>query len=605
MMRTDSLSFMLLVALPVSSSGVTLDNFDPLPRQDLNSETQVATGNLNVFNTENRNERRPLGKDGLLTKPSYPMPTAASTVEVSVLSRHIYVRDVQGLALPGLGGIGDKDPQDMCGMISFSVSKDISSSVSASVSGNDASVLSATLQALSSSSSVAVRSARDAGILEGRNQASGSVRSTIDAPTASASSTVGDSNNGLGGGADGVTKGLNLNAGKLAGIVVAVFFASSISSILATIFILRYRRQRAGVTHTTLDSPIRSIRHTSQPIFGNLRGNNALSSKHAATATTGHRELPKEFTQKQGMILPTKNYPAISSADRLQFAFSVSPGSISNQIYPISPLSDQPSDNSGRDGSPGFEISGVPPIKLSLAKNPVDGGAQRAHVVQLGARETTLHHVLLNARTGQTSPLNDKPGPRTAAGEEPDEQETTNRIEGGTAVLMPTAKTSAFSTPVVPLRFSSLNAYKSPPTQNFIGSHWDDEAFISAMDDGTTGHDRQFFQNPLENRFPVKPSYAYLTDLQTGTADQQPVSRFSVSPTPLTSIENSASSSPPVPHYHIQQLEQPEISPLRPAPPSPSQLQSPIPRRPKLAAIVASMETATRRTPKDPTPTPF
>jgi hypothetical protein len=410
---------------------------------------------------------------------------------------------------------------------------------------------------------------------------------------------------------------------RLASIVIAVFFASSILSILATVFILQYRRHLASISHKMLDSAIGSKRQMPRPMSGNMRGN-LPSSKYPANVAAGRSELTKEFTPKlqQGMALPTKNHLGISSTDWPAFVSPVSPASIDNQVCAVSPPSDRPIDNSGRDdllrAGPGlygsetytsskFQTTNVPPNEIPLEGYPALHKLQRAHIAGMGTREPTLHNLLFHERIGNAFTSNDIPEPRTGADEELSTREVTNRREGGTAALTPAAKTNAFSAPVIPLRFSSLNAYKSPPSQNSIGSHWDNEAFIAAMDDGTAASGHPFFWNQPRYQSPPQPTYVSrdLTDPNPGIADEQPVSRFSVSTAPLSSIESSSSSPPPVPRHRPQQLEHLEISGLRPAPSSPSQLQSPVPRRPNLAAIVASMEPSTRRALNNSTPTAF
>lgn len=245
-----------------------------------------------------------------------------------------------------------------------------------------------------------------------------------------------------------VSSDLNLNTGQLAGIVLGVFLISSFSSILATLYILWYRRQRAVVTHGTLDSPSEAKRQMCWPTFGKLRGD-TISPKRTANATTGQRQFPNEFLHKLRQGMSPQNHQKLP-VNEIPFVSPVSPGSTSDQTYPVSPLSDKQRDNPGRDRSLGLglglfrnntqrgsisETSDVPPIKFMLAKNATQYGAQQIQVIRVGGQETTSHRLLSNVRTTKTFFWHDKASDSAASREEADMRDSVNRNgEGGSGI---------------------------------------------------------------------------------------------------------------------------------------------------------------------------
>lgn len=407
-------------------------------------------------------------------------------------------------------------------------------------------------------------------------------------------------------------RGLNLDVRQLAGIIIGVFLSSSLLSILATLLLLRYRRQRTSTAKNTFNSSLKSTWPRPQPTLTNFWAN-ILPFKHTGIGRAGHRQIPEQLSPAftPGVVSPpSKHRRAMSSVDVPPFVSLISPGSPSDQPYPVSPPPDQPVHDPGERGhqrhgsqinkgtSVGFQQKGAP-TKLPHQKDPVQHISQQA---QKRDDENTIHQPQLGVRMS----------PNLSTGER-----SSNRIKGK-APLSPIAITNHSFPPIVPLRFSSLNAYSGTQAPNpIIGSPLHGEGyevssslFPAGPESATRSHpfsprDLLFPSLPLEPRPRGFQSPAAATPNNTDqrTQLQQPTSRFSMSPTPHSSVEYSLSisSSPPASHYGLQhQQEQPEmIIPLRPAPSSPSQLQlqSPVPRRPNIAANIVSLEPTSPRTP--------
>ncbi|KAI8630952.1 hypothetical protein F5Y19DRAFT_474072 [Xylariaceae sp. FL1651] len=477
---------------------------------------------------------------------------------------------------------------------------DAASSQAASISSSASSILA---MVTSANNVASIQASASSAVEAAKSSASESAQSAINAARSSASAAVGDTSH--------TSQILDLNAGQLAGIIVAIILASSLLSALATSFILRYRRQRAAVALNTLESPVGSIRKVSRPTFRNFR-NKLASTDCVAPMTAGHRKISQGFPtgSKQKIQSPTENPLATTSTNRPSFASPDSPHSTSDQIYPVSPLSDVRPDSSGLAISPEFGLgfntdqtqtfsqyvtSEVPPIKFSLARKHDGVGSQRLQVVRVGSPGAGT---LSDGGLGKAQLSSNISDAVIVPGIQLNARKTTNDFEGTPVVLTPSANLSASSPPIVPLRFSSLNAYKSPLTQNPVNLHPDDEVSFPYMSDMATGRGHPISYNHISSQPDVISQN--LTRFQPGAQDQLPVSRFSVSPIPPSSSEHSALSSSPTPQNYLPLQEQPQISPLRPAPPNPSQLQSPVPMRPNIAANVASMDSSIPRTPNDP-----
>lgn len=290
------------------------------------------------------------------------------------------------------------------------------------------------------------------------------------------------------------------------------------------------------------------------------------------------------------------------SANRIPFASPISPSSNSDQIFPVSPLSDQPPDSSGRDSSPSLrlglygnrtqmssesEASDVTPIGLSPTRPSIQNRSQQIPIMRVGGQETNPDRLVSNMWATQTFLSNERSINSTDLHERPDMRDATDRMEAGMAAIAPIMDRRSLSQPIIPLRFSSLNAQKGHPIRNSISFNGNDGTFFLSTDEESADRDPEFSQDQSGLRSPSHSSIVSqdLTQFDPGGPVLQPTSRFSMSPAPPSSLGYSASSSSPVP-----QPEYPEINPLRPAPPSPPQLQSPVPRRLNAIATLASLE---------------
>ncbi|KAI0112043.1 hypothetical protein GGR51DRAFT_53767 [Nemania sp. FL0031] len=579
MITIKPLSLMLSVALPVFGSGNPFGNFDAF--RDLDPKSHAASQNIDIYDKANKVGERPIiEKRTLLTR--YPSPSAASVLTL-----------VKPKALLDRQGPVPFTPSDACDLpvllppctdlissrVSTQVSSSVSAAISSSVSISDASVLTSITNSFSSSLLAARQAGHDEGFREGQRRASEIAQSMINSSRASSSPTVEDAScatetSSCGAGdSNRVSHGLNLNAGQLAGIIVAVFFISSLSSILATMFILWYRRKRAASTDKTFPSRVEAHTRTPRPVFEKLR-NNIFPSALSRTASGGHRNLPKGPLPQ----LPPQTHKAKLSADRASFALPIGTNITRDRNHPISPLSYHPPDHFVRQSSPSLELglygdrtqiasrseaSGTPPIKLSLSRDATQNGPRRIQVVRMGVEGNAPHGPLPSDMRGSS-----------------------DIVREGTSSSAPMTTMSAFLPPIVPLRFSSLNAYKGLPIQRPSGSGGNDGTFLLSTDDESPNRHPKFLQDQTGLQSPSHSSEISqdLTQFDPRGPSQQPTSRLSMSSTRL-SLGYSASSASPIPQYH-QHQEHPEISPLRPAPSSPLQLQAPTPRRPNIAANV-------------------
>ena len=323
---------------------------------------------------------------------------------------------------------------------------------------------------------------------------------------------------------------------------------------------LRYRRQGAGIP-SSLDPSGEAKRQWPWQSFGKSGGDANLTRRPTNTRFGRHQS---------GNRFLSKLRPEISHLTHLKspvnenlFPSPLGPGSISDQIFPVSPLSEEQIDASVREHSPslrlaifghnsqrnsGSEILDAAPIKYTLSRNTTQSGTRQMQLVRVGSQGTDPRYPP-NIRTRNTFPSSSR-------------------------------TRSLSSPPIIPLRFSSLNAYTAPPLKDPGNYHGGDGTFLFLTDDESTepapGPSRD------EARSESSQSSIIGQDLTQfdpgGGVGQQPVSRFSVSSVP-GSLDYSVSSDSP-----MEQPDQPEVSPLRPAPPSPSQLQAPVPRRLHLAS---------------------
>ncbi|KAI0974883.1 hypothetical protein F4678DRAFT_354136 [Xylaria arbuscula] len=577
MLRAKRLLFILLMALPTTSYCATVDNLDSYP--DLSLKSHSAIRKANAYNEIKRaDEKQLLEEDAGLTSSLTSLSTSESTHEFLTLVRNNRVRDEQKPDLPESSC--ERDP--LCNdVISSRALAEVSSSVSVMIPSARESVQHA-INAVKASASSVVESVlstvgNNPSAIMRTSSAARSTSSTMESISYAAESTalVAASSNQ-------VSDELSLNAGQLAGIVVGVFLASSFSSILAVLYIIRYRRRRSMTTHNTNDPPAERKRQLRWPTFGHLRGD-AISPTHSANATTSHRQISDE-------ILPRIPPPAHqkSPVSPVLFSSPVSLGSKSDQNFPVSPLSDEQHHNFGRDrstslehglfrnsmkGGSGFEMRDAPPIKFTLARHATQSGAQQIQVIRVDSQ--TPRGRASNTRATQTFLSHDRE-PGSISSREAAEIQGSAKSMGKRAVA-PMPSINALSPPIIPLRFSSLNAYRSTQPQDSSSFHGNDGTFLLTTDDES--------MEPIPRRSQDRPSsesshssmiFHDLTQFDPGGQGQQPTSRFSMSSAQV-SLDYSASSTSPVP---------PELSPLRPAPLSPSQIQSPVPRRANSAAKV-------------------
>ncbi|KAI1132206.1 hypothetical protein F5Y10DRAFT_7278 [Nemania abortiva] len=564
MIIAKTLSLPLMVALLMFDSGIALRNFDGF--RSLKPKTHAISRAIDTNEkAEKVGDGQFIGKHAHLTNDASPSVTPAL-----------------GLVIPRglLDGLNPefKPPGDICGLANFipcssSISSSVSASVSNSVSNSAASVLSSITSGFSSS----LLAARQSGFDEGQSKASEIAQSSYRAgisSTAEVSPCATETASCAAGNSHGTSHSLNLNAGQLAGIVVAVFIISSVSSILAMMFILWYRRQRAAITDKPLPSQIEAQTRPPRPVLGKLRSN-IFPSAYGPAAIRSHQDRTRDTAPR----LPSQNHEANPSVNRNSLTLPIGTNLTSHQVYPVSPLSDQLSNNSAQDSSPSLGLglygnrtqiasrsttSGTPPIKLSLSRDETQDGPRRIQVVRMGVQEITPRRLFSS-----------------------DIRDSTNERGEGTAGSAPISTMSTFLPPIVPLRFSSLNAYKGLPIQRPPGSHGNDGTFLHSTDDESPDHGPRFLQDQTGLQSPSHSSVISqdLTQFDPRGSGQEPVSRFSTSSAQL-SLGYSASSTSPIPQFRHQQEEHPEISPLRPAPSSPLPLQAPTPRRPNLAANV-------------------
>ncbi|KAI0389742.1 hypothetical protein F5Y17DRAFT_108841 [Xylariaceae sp. FL0594] len=451
---------------------------------------------------------------------------------------HYHLRSPDSPDSPGspkFTGLCDHcDTHPGCSSFSSSLAKSVSFSVAAAMSSTVAS-LNSTLLDLSSSASSTVKSASDAGFREGQKKASASAQSAIDAARIGASPTSGVLKD------ESQDRGLNINAGQLAGIVAGIFISSCFLSVLATVLLLRYRRQKLPTTKSKYNRRRKSAWLRPRPALSHF-WTDIYTSKHTVTEKAFHRQSPEQASptleHEVAAQQPSEHRRAMPSVDVTRFSSLSSTDSPSEQPFPVSPLSD----DSGRDfltdkeTSPGFSQQDAP-INASHHGN---GSRHPPQQVRKAKAEIEAQQPSLGVWMGQNSGTDKYSGNSAQT----------------TAALPPKVTHSGprFS-PIVPVRFSSLTANN-------------ESRALSPMT-GSTRHGERGGEEHLSSSV------------------RQPTSRFSMSPTATHSSAGYSpclSSSPPSSHNLFQHEPEPLINPLRPAPPAVApQLRSPLPHRPNFS----------------------
>ncbi|KAI0806396.1 hypothetical protein GGR55DRAFT_203833 [Xylaria sp. FL0064] len=570
--------FLLPVAVLVLGSSTTVDDLDLL--RDLSLDTHATTQGRNIYNENKRTGGKQFNEKGaVLTNCLTSLATVGPSLEVSTPARHSRFRDVRdsNLLEPACDSNSLRDD-----VVSSRVVAAVSSSISIMISSARESARHAINAAKANTSFVAESSSSTVGSNSSSVvRASSTARNT--SSTVESISYAAESTSLVGGGSNRVSHGVNFDAGQFAGIVVGVFLVSSLSSILAMLYIIRYRRRRANAMKSTVNSPVEAKRQMRWPVGDYLRGH-TIRSKYPTTA----------ISRQPSEIFARMPHPNVQNAPVSQSPFisPISPGSTSQRIHSISPLSDKQHGDPGRDRSPSLELGifrdnaqegseyeerDVPPIRFTLARNATQSGAQQMQVVRVGGQEMASRHMLSNRQTTKQYLSHDRASDSATPRRAPSMQHSIHRRGRSAVNLAPIANINTMSPPVIPLRFSSLNAYRSSQQQSAASFHGDDGTFLLTTDEESIEH----VPGPLQNQPEPRSSHSSitsrdLTQLNPSGPDQQPVSRFSISSAPA-SVDYSVSSTSPV---------QPEISPLSPAPLSPSQLWAPVPRRPNTAANV-------------------
>ncbi|KAI1347788.1 hypothetical protein F5Y01DRAFT_233887 [Xylaria sp. FL0043] len=578
MIQTRPSLFLLPVAILVLGSSTTVDDFDLV--RDLSLDTHATTQGRNICNENKRTGGKQLNEKGaVLTNCLTSLTTVGPSLEVSIPARHSRFRDVRDSNSP-------EPARDSNPLRDDVLSPRVVAAVSSSISNMISSARESARRAINAAKANASSVAESFSSTVGSNSSSVVRASSTERNTSSTVESIpyaAESTSLVGGGSNPVSHGVNFDAGQFAGIVVGVFLVSSLSSILAMFYIIRYRRRRANAMKSTLDSPVEAKRQIRWPVVDYLRGH-TIRSKYPTTAIS---RQPSELFA--GMPHPNVQIAPVSQSP---FVSPISPGSTSQQIHSISPLSDERHDDPGRDRSPSLELGifrdnaqegsqskkrDVPPIRFTLARNATRSGAQQMQVVRVDGQEMTSPQISSNRQTGKQYLSHDRASDSATPRRAPSMQYSIHGRGRSAVNLAPIANISTMSPPVIPLRFSSLNAYRSSQPQSAVSFHGDDGTFLLTTDDESMENIPGPSQNQLEPRSSHSSIISRdLTQFNPSGPDQQPISRFSISSAPV-SPDYSASSTSPV---------QPEISPLSPAPPSPSRLQAPVPRRPTPAANV-------------------
>ncbi|KAI0552798.1 hypothetical protein F4679DRAFT_51111 [Xylaria curta] len=600
MIIIDVLFLLPLVAHPIFGFTIKLDGLDTF--RDLDFITHATTRDIDAYDKiEAVNEKRLAAEEERLVEDSDPLTPSTLSSNRLRQERSPKLKEEDAC---GLRPLSDHCNDLISSRVSSSVSSSVSSAVSSRVSNDGASILTSSLSA-----------ARDEGFRDGQSSVSESAQSAIDSAKASASSVVesvfsvvrstpsaGETVPSVADVSNRASHGLNINARQLAGIIIGVFFVSSILSVLITLLFLWYRRRKTAIAQNLRRFPAEEKKKIVWPTLGKLRGNLFYPSS-PTSGTAGRRDLSKILTTRLKHGRRSQSQQGIPSAYPIPFTSPLSPGLNSDQMFPVSPLSDRPPDSAERDSSPSLgiglygnrtqtssksEVSDMPPIGFSSIRNPTQPETPQEPIIRMGGQETDPR--LLSIQVAQAFPLNERRIAFTDFREGPDMRDAANRMERGMATVTPIVRSrSTLSPPIIPLRFSSLNAQKGPPPmQSSAGLHDNDGTFLLSTDEESGDRDPEFSHNQSGLQSP-SPSHSSrisqdLTQFDPGGPGPQPISRFSVSSAPL-SLGYSASSSSPTPQH-----ERSVISPLRPAPPSPSQLHAPVPRRLNAAVSLASLE---------------
>ncbi|KAI0506588.1 hypothetical protein F5B22DRAFT_442283 [Xylaria bambusicola] len=554
-----------------------------------------------------------MGKAAVTTNSLPPLITPEPTLKITKLAQHNRIREALPPPPPPPGG-NNGFSASLSSQISSSLSTQLSSSLSTQLSSSLSAQSSSSLSAAISSASQSAQSAIDAA----KSSASQSAQSAIESAQASASSVVSsvlsattgtslttstsltasttttesstatrsttstlastlstvrstsqvaEYTSPIGYTLSPESGGLNLSGGQLAGIIVGVFLVSSFSSILATYFLLRYRRKRAVINSTPGPSD-KARRQWPWPSFRRIRGD-AGSTNHPANLSLGHYQFRNGF---RSMLRPEIRCPTRekSPVSEVPLPSPLGPGSPNDQILPVSPMSERQLGGSSRERPlsvrfpflgnstrrrSSSEISDETPIKFMISRNRTQSGTQQMHLVRVGRKEIAARQ-LPNLRTTAMLPSQNRAPDR--------------------------AISSLPSPPSIPLRFSSLNAYNAPGPQGPASSVGDDATFLLTTDDESADpipEPAHSLARSGSSQFSIINQDLTQFDPGGGLGQQQqqqPISRFSVSTVPPPSLDHSGSSSSPV----ADQQQHPELmTALRPVPPSPSQLRAPVPRR--------------------------
>ncbi|KAI0407074.1 hypothetical protein F4802DRAFT_66908 [Xylaria palmicola] len=357
--------------------------------------------------------------------------------------------------------------------------------------------------------------------------------------------------------------------------------------------------------HNRSHSPLEEKRRGFWPMSGGGRAA-ILPWKSAATPKAGSRHLTEKSRPRLNQEISYPRQQELISSKPTPFASPVSPGPSNYQVFPVSPLSDQLPDDSGEDGPRILglrshddrarlafrpEAGDAPLTNPSIEEDSIQNRAQLIPATHDGNRRAIAHRLLSNVMGAKTFLSTSRSTHSTASSERYNMQGSTHIVEGGTATLVATPNASNFSPPLIPRRFSSLNAYSGPLTQNPVVGFHGDETFLLSTDEEKSDHTHD--QSGLQSTSHSSIISQDLTQFDPGGPPPEVISRFSMSSAPPSSLEYSAPSISPGPSHHRQQRENPEIHPLRsPPPPLPghSQLLSPVPRRPNLPADVRALE---------------
>ncbi|KAI0161520.1 hypothetical protein GGR57DRAFT_360959 [Xylariaceae sp. FL1272] len=630
MARLKAVYHMLWAVLPAAGFDTTFDSFGVPTIEKPNDITSGQFDGLDLDQLENSQER-PVERS-IQTPASRNSHTLIPNAVASTTVIDLRVRNPQ--VTPPTGPDGGPSAS-VSSSVSSSVSTSVSNVVSNSVVSREASKLTSSLGALSSSSSAAVSLASNSAFSIGSTQASNSAElliasansradkasssvssllavvttasiissiqasanSAISAAQESAESAISAAKASASAAVDNSHSNLRLDVGQFVGIVIAIIIASILLAVLATLLIVRYRKQKIPIALKTYESPAPSVEQVAQPKLTQFP-NHPVPPTYAVTVTAGRHQSSQTRSQP----------PNLSS--RIQaFPSPTSPQPVNTQTYPMSPPSETPHEGPRRAVSEdlgrrlhgnighmsGTDVSEVPPMKFSLVRKPSTDGQQRMQVVRVGSHETGLHRLLSNAHesgarghsSGQALGYSSKVGPSSHY---TDLQSAHRRSTSSSAIIPP-----------IPLRFSSLNVKRQHPlnpVQALSAAH--ETSFLSTSEE-TLSEDHQHRTDESLNQPPSPPRHLPVRNL---TQPQHPPSRFSMSPLPPSFSDSGSDTS--IQEQHQQDISQhnreaPEISPLRPAPPNPPQLQSPVPQRPIISANAGSMEARMPRTPRQAT----